>query len=263
MGLGKPRMTLNSRVALLTLSIGFVVEGGTEAYQFATSGALHSGWVGFYYVGIATTIVGFFLMYRGRHEWSAFHRKSVVHGHAVAWMAVALFAGATIAIAAIAAAEGPAHSGGTPVVLVALVGGAVALAFGNFFLGLALLVRHLVSRWGAILSWAAFVWSLAVAVLTGVVVGQEFPTLLGTFFSSPLALMTSVAPLTFTMAPLFVTYGLFAAAYMDAERRMRRSSPDGEKDLPEQGRTSPPEAPVPAEKTAGSPAPAQLESSTP
>lgn len=217
-------MSLTIRLALLTFAIGFAVEGATEAYQFASYGYLHTGWIGLYYVGLATTCVGFYLMYRGRHEWNALHRDSVRRSHRFAWSALALFLGAMVAIALLALALGPSSTDRTPLILVALVGAGVALAFGNFFLGLVLLVRHLVSRWGLYLAWGAFTWSLGVAVLTGFVVGSEFPTLLSAFFTAPLSLFVAIAPLAFTMAPLFVAYGLFTVAYLDAERRVRAGS---------------------------------------
>ncbi len=214
-------MSLTIRLALLTFAVGFAVEGATEAYQFASYGYLHTGWIGLYYVGLATTCIGFYLMYRGRHEWNALHRESVRRSHRFAWSALALFLGAMAAIALLALALGPSSTDRTPLILVALVGAGVALAFGNFFLGLVLLVRHLVSRWGLYLAWGAFLWSLGVAVLTGLVVGSEFPTLLSAFFIDPLSLFVAFAPLAFTMAPLFVAYGLFTVAYLDAERRVR------------------------------------------
>ena len=44
-------------------------------------------------------------------------------------------------------------------------------------------------------------------------VGSEFQKLLHQFFTNPLGLIVSFAPLAFVIAPLFVAYFLFAGAY--------------------------------------------------
>lgn len=209
------------RLALATFVVGFVVEGATETYQFFSYGYSGQAWIGFYYIGLVTTGLGFYLMYRGRHEWTETHRRSVARGHRFLWVALGMFIGAAGAIAALGALEGNSGGGGPPAVVVWIVGGLVALAFGNFFLSLVVLVERLLGPVGRILSWVAFAWSLGVAVLTGFNVGNGFLTLLHQFFTNPLGLIVSFAPLAFVIAPLFVTYFLFAAAYSDAYLRIR------------------------------------------
>ena len=213
-------MTRLNRIALLTFAAGFLVEGTTEAYQFFAIGYLDHGWIGFYYIGLATTVLGFYLMYRGRHEWTEAHRRRFQSGHRLARAALLIFAGATVAIAVLGTVYGGPDSVGPPSALAWTVGGLVALAFGTFFLGLVTLVDQLIGRYARWASWVAFGWSLGVAVLTGWVVGNEFPALLRQFFTDPLLLVASFAPLAFVMAPLFVTYFLFTAVYLDAYRRM-------------------------------------------
>jgi len=190
-------------------------------YQFFSAGYTHRGWIGFYYVGLVTTGIGFYLMYRGRHEWTETHHRSVRRGHHLLWVALAIFIGAVGAIAVLGALEGSPGHGGPPSVVVWIVGGLVALAFGNFFLSLVVLVERLVGPVGRLVSWAAFAWSLGVAVLTGYIVGNGFLNLLHQFFTNPLGLVVSFAPLAFVMAPLFVTYFLFAVAYSEAYLRLR------------------------------------------
>jgi hypothetical protein len=214
-------MTRRTRAALVTFAVGFLVEGATETYQFVASGYLGRGWVGFYYIGLATTIAGFYLMYLGRHEWTDAHRRRVQNGHRLAWTALGIFATATVTIAILGFTEGGPNSAGAPGVLAWVVGGLVALAFGTFFLGLVSVSEHLVGRLWKLLAWVAFGWSLGVAVLTGLVVGDQFTSLLRQFFTNPLLLVGSFAPLTFVMAPLFVTYFLFAAVYLVAARTLR------------------------------------------
>ncbi|MGA7845655.1 MAG: hypothetical protein WCB18_01005 [Thermoplasmata archaeon] len=212
-------MTRAIRIALETFVFGFVVEGGTEVYQFLSGG--HQVWIGLYYFGLITTGVGFYLMYRGRHEWTESHRHSIRRGHRLLWAALGIFIGAAAIIAVLGSLEGGPGHGGPPAVLAWIVGGLVALAFGNFFLGLVVLVERLVGPVGRVISWLAFAWSLGVAVLAGYMVGSEFQKLLHQFFTNPLGLIVSFAPLAFVIAPLFVAYFLFAGAYTDAYLRLR------------------------------------------
>jgi len=219
MSTGFHRVTRTIPIALETFVVGFVVEGGTEVYQFVSAG--RPVWVGFYYVGLITTGIGFYLMYRGRHEWTEPHRHNVRRSHRLLWAALAMFIGAAAIISVLGSLEGGPGHGGPPAVLIWIVGGLVALAFGNFFLGLVVLVDRLVGQVGRIISWVAFAWSLGVAVFTGLMVGNEFQKLLHQFFTNPLGLIASFAPLAFVIAPLFVAYFLFAAAYTDAYLRLR------------------------------------------
>jgi hypothetical protein len=218
-------MTLSIRLALLTFAIGFLAEGVTEAYQFFTAGYLGRAWVGLYYIGLVASGVGFYLIYQGRHELTELHLRNVLRGRRFLLTAVGMFLAATVAIAILALVLGGSGQAAPPVALAAIVGGIVALSFANFFLSLVLIVRHLVSRWAEVAAWVAFAWSLGVAVLTGLVVGDEFPTLLQQFFSNPLELIVSFAPLAFVMAPLFVTYLLLAGVYWDADRHVRLLRP--------------------------------------
>ncbi len=213
-------MTRTVRLALVTFAAGFLVEAATELYQFLSHGIRGTGWIGLYYVGLVTTGVGFYLMYRGRHEWTEAHRRHVLRGHQHLWAAIAMFVGA-LATIAVLSREGTLRGAGAAASPLAwVVGGLVALSFGNFFLGLSTLVDHLASRWGRGCAWAGFAWSLGVAVLTGALVGGELPSLLDEFFTNPLGLVASFAPLAFVMAPLFVSYLLYATAYLDAWRRL-------------------------------------------
>ncbi len=214
-------MTLSIRLALLAFLVGFTVEGATEAYQLLSAGYLHQGWIGFYYVGLVTTGAGFYLIYRGRHEWTELHRRSVRHGHRFLWAAIALFVGATVVIAGLGTVAGGTATAGPPQWVGWVAGGLVTLALGNFFLSLVLIVYRLVGRWGQILALAAFAWSLGVAVLTGLIVSDGFLTLFHQFLTNPLGLVVSFAPLAFVMAPLFVAYFLFVGAYADAYRLVR------------------------------------------
>ncbi len=226
-------MTLSTRLSLLTFAVGFVIEGSTEAYQLATIGFLGVGWIGFYYVGLATTVLGFVLMYRGRREWTELHRRRVERGHRSLWVALALFAAGTAAIAIVGTVHGSPSSGPLPPGVAWLVGGLVTLAFATFFLGLWLLVSRMVGPVGLALATAALAWSFGVAVLTGLVVGSEIVTLVTQFFTDPLELIVSFAPLAFVMAPLCVAYFLYAAAYLEAYRNLAVGAAPGDRPSPQ------------------------------
>ncbi len=214
-------MTLTIRIALATFVVGFLTEAGAELYQFLSYGLDRPGWIGFYYVGLITTGLGFYLMYRGRHEWTDLHHRNVRRSHRLLGSAVVIFVGAVGAIALLGIGENGAGGVGPAPVIEWLVGGLVALSFGNFFLSLVTLIDRIAGRLGRLLARIAFAWSLGVAVLTGFLVGNEFSALLHEFFTNPLGLVISFAPLAFVIAPLFVTYFLFAAAYAEAYRRLR------------------------------------------
>ncbi len=219
-------MTTTTRWALRTFALGFLIEAATEAYQFvSTEGSQQAAWVGFYYVGLVTTGIGFYLIYLGRHEWTDLHRHRVRRGHQALAVALAMFASAALGLWLIAGVTGPTNTGGVPGWAVALVGGLVALSLGNFFLGLVLIVLELIGPWGRALAWAGFAWALGVACLTGFVVGGQIRSLLDEFFSNPLGLVVGFAPLAFVLSPLFITYGIFAGVYFEAERRLRSVRP--------------------------------------
>ncbi|MGA8603641.1 MAG: hypothetical protein WB788_01055 [Thermoplasmata archaeon] len=225
-------MTRTIRIALATFIVGFVAEAATEIYQFVSYGISQPGWIGFYYVGLVTTGLGFYLMYRGRHEWTDLHRRNVRRGHRLLWAALAIFGGAVVTMAILSSALGSSESPGVSPVFAWLIGGLVALAFGNFFLGLAVLVDRLAGPIGRLLAWIGFGWSLGVAVLTGLIVGGEISSLVRQFFTNPLGLIVSFAPLAFVIAPLFVSYLLFAAAYTEAYLRLRKSPKHHRSEIP-------------------------------
>ncbi len=225
-------MTLALRWALATFVVGFVVEGATEGYQFFSAGYLHAAWIGFYYVGLVTTGVGFYLIYRGRHEWTELHRSRVRHGRRLLAAAVGIFVTAGIGVGVVADVTGAPGGATPPLWAVAVVGGLVALALGNFFLSLVMAVLALVGPRGQVLAWAGFAWSLGVAVLAGAVVGERIRSLLGEFVSNPVGLVVGFAPIAFVLSPLFVAYALFAAAYWDAYRHVVAREPRSSPGLP-------------------------------
>ncbi|MCI4364444.1 MAG: hypothetical protein L3K10_00025 [Thermoplasmata archaeon] len=103
------------------------------------------------------------------------------------------------------------------------VGGVVVLAFGNFFNGLKNEARHVGTPWCSTLGWGGFTWSLGVATVAGLVVGDLAVQLLTEFVTNWVALIASVGPIVVAMSPLFVTYALMIGAFWPA---LRPSSDD-------------------------------------
>jgi hypothetical protein len=223
--------------ALAASAAGFLVEGGTELYQYAARGHLSSGpwWV--YYLTLATTILGFYLMWRGLREWRILHspdpdrRRRPVGMHSDPasegrparprrWEAPLLFAGGTIATAGWGLTFGSGGTSSVPAPVVWLIGGVVVLAIGGFFLSLARLVWPFTGPLGRSIAIAAALWSLGTSVVAGFVIGRLTWTLLEELVTSWSALVTSLAPFVVAIAPLFVTYGGLTGVYVAAAYRL-------------------------------------------
>jgi hypothetical protein len=269
--------------ALAVILFGFALEGVTEVYQFLQRGSLAQGPL-VYYTTLATTILGFYLMFLGFREWHAFHpkparRKKIpwlliqLFGNAflriglwlglhskrlrrkylVPWMlamvactaalvvstimidranaipqkrrwpvlALALLAGGTGMTAVLSLSLGNAGAQTAPFWIVWPVGGLIVLLIGNFFFGLRKQATYLGSPVGNALGWMAVTWSLGVATVAGLVVGDRAVVLLTEFFTNWGALVTSVAPIVVAMSPLFVAYALIIGAFYPALRSLR------------------------------------------
>jgi hypothetical protein len=205
------------RHGVAVLVLGFAVEGATELYQFMARGNLVQGPVE-YYTTLATTIFGFYLMFLGLREWHAFHPKPKRKNPASRkdrwpWFGLSLWAGGTAMTALLSIALGGGGAGEAPFWIAWPVGGVVVLAFGNFFFGLRREAQLGGSWWGSALGWAAFVWSLGVATVAGLVVGDRILVFLTEFVTNWLALIASIGPVVVAMSPLFVTYSLMIGAF--------------------------------------------------
>src|SRR5579859_921766 len=203
--------------ALSMLLLGFGVEGATEVYQFLVRGDLVQGPLE-YYATLATTLLGFYLMFLGIREWHAFHPipariRTAPPGRRWPWFGLALWAGGTAGTAILSGALGSGGAPSAPFWIAWPVGGVIVLAFGSFFFGLRYEAHRFGSSWGDALGWAAFCWSLGVATLAGLVVGDRALLLLTEFFSNWVALIASVGPIVVAMSPLFVTYALMIGAF--------------------------------------------------
>jgi hypothetical protein len=280
------RRVIRSRVgeahAIRWLLLGFLVEGGTELYQFAERGNFSQNAL-VYGFTLATTILGFVLMFLGFREWKRLHPSrirraipwplielfanaglsialwlgrhsrrirqkyflwwslavvsaavtlvvaivaverrdetpTVRASRPIPWKGLTFFAGGTGSCAALSLVLGGAGTGGSPFWVAWPVGGLIVLALGNFFLGLRNLVRPAGTRVGGALAWGAFIWSLGVATVTGLAVGQHAVQLLVEFATDWAALFTSAAPILADLATLFVSYALLTVVYFEARR---------------------------------------------
>jgi hypothetical protein len=213
---------ISARHALRVLLIGFAVEGGTELYQFLERGNLVQGPV-VYYTTLATTIVGFYLMFLGLREWHTFHPKPAVQpegssARRLPWVGLALWTGGTVMTAVLSLTLGAQGTGTAPAWIAWPVGGLVVLALGKFFFDLRKESSRLGLVGGRVVGWAAFTWSLGVATVAGVVVGSRAVLLLTEFVSNWVALVASLGPIVVAMSLLFVTYALMIVAFWPAVR---------------------------------------------
>jgi len=218
-------MTDTLRVAIPTLVVGLTIEAGAGILQLASYAFSSRSWFGLYYLGLATTVLGLALTYRGRHRWAGIRLTQALQGRTLLYASLAIFSGAAASIAVLGEIEGRASVSSTPPEVQWCVGGLVALAVGSFFLGLLETVDPLVGRLGRVLARIGFCWSLGIAVLTGLLVGAQFNSLFIDFSTSPLGLIASSRRLAIVTALLSVSYLLLAGAYVEAYCRLPRSFP--------------------------------------
>src|SRR5579863_16245 len=165
---------LSPEHGLAVLLLGFGLEAGTEVYQFLERGSLTQGPIA-YYATLATTILGFYLIYLGMREWHGFYPKlapkhTIQRRRRVPWTGLAVWGGGTAMTAVL---EGLLVGNGAapaPFWVVWPVGGLIVLAFASFFFGLRQEASRAGSWWGNALGWGGFTWSLGVATYSGLLV---------------------------------------------------------------------------------------------
>jgi hypothetical protein len=216
----------SARHGLAILFLGFGTEAATEVYQFLARGNLVQGPV-VYYLTLATTILGFYLMFLGLREWHAFYPNREPAAPTPMrrpwpWFGLSLWVGGTVLTAIASLAFGSGGTDPAPPWIAWPVGGLVVLAFGRFFFGLRREAARLGSPFGNALGWTAFVWSVGVATIAGLVVGERAVDLLSEFVTNWVALIASVGPIVVAMSPLFVAYALTISAFWPSLRSGRR-----------------------------------------
>jgi len=218
-------MTLSLRIALLTFASGFFVVGLADAYRFFSTDYLRPSSDIVSYVGVAASALGFYLMFDARHELDELHVRNVLRARQSLVVAFGIYLAAAVAISTVGLRLGASDNPIVPLWAVAAVGAALALSLGYFFLSVVLLVHRFVGRWASAAAWCAFAWSLGVAILAGVSIAEQLPALAHEFFEDPLLLAVSYVPLAFVMTPLFVTFLLLGAVYLEAERNVAHTWP--------------------------------------
>lgn len=227
-----PRTT-SERHAIQALVVGFLLEGLTEIYQFVSAVGSASSSPAGYYLSLATTILGFYFLWRGLHEWNRLHPRSPRRSspRQFPWLGVGLLVGGFAATALLNLALGSVGAGDSPPVLAWAVGAVMVLAVGAFFLSLRTMISPCASPFGQWLGWTAFFWSLAVSTVAGLALGQVIVGLFIDFFTSWSELILDLAPFIFAIAPLFVTFLLLVVVYAGAYGRAG-ATPDALVGLP-------------------------------
>lgn len=213
-------MTVSTRLALVVLTIGFLIEGVGEILEFSHHWYnLPGNFVYLFYAGPASTVVGFLFAFIGRHEWSELHRRHVIHAHrflAVAIILLVSVVGAVLGIAAYAPTE--FLTGGVPI----LLGVAAAIGLGSSFVSYMLICYHLTTTRGKVLLAGALVWAAIVSAFTGYELATNFGEIIGILHTNPLSLGEALNTLTFLTTILFVSYFLLTLAYHDAYRQLQK-----------------------------------------
>lgn len=216
-------MTVSTRLAVMVLMLGFLIEGVGELFELVSNqwllGHIPQALVDLYYIGPATTVTGFLFAFVGRHEWSELHRRHVLHGHKVL-LASILLLGGVVAVVAVYAYEYPAAA--VPTVLPWVLGIATAAGLGGSFFSYLLIGFHITSRRGKVCLGASVVWGAIISVFAGYLVGSHFQQILDGLRAHSTSLASTVSALTFVTTALFVSYFLLAVGFHDAYQMLRR-----------------------------------------
>ncbi|MDE1819402.1 MAG: hypothetical protein KGJ23_00685 [Euryarchaeota archaeon] len=216
-------MTLSTRLAVLVLTVGFMIEGVGEAFEFVSKqwllAHLPNALLDIYYIGPATTVVGFLFAFAGRHEWSELHRRHVLHGHKALLIAIALL-GSVATVVALLVYEFPGAA--VPILLPWVMGVAVAVGLGSSFLSYLLIGFHITTQRGKACLVAALAWGVLVSVIAGYEVGANFVSLVASLRTGNLSVANSLSSLLVVTTILFVSYFLLMFAYRDAYQQLLR-----------------------------------------
>lgn len=232
-------MTVSTRAAVLVLTIGFLAEGIGEAYEFASKTWLSGGILWLYYLGPATTGIGFILAFVGRHEWSEQHRKHVLHAHRALAAAIALLVGVGAAILFLSVNYATAA---LPADLPWILGALAAIGLASTFVSYLLIGYHITSRLGKAMLLLALLWAVIISLLAGYYVAANLGNIVSILHGDPLSLTHIVTALNFVTTVLFVSYFLLVIAFHDAYRQLLKGElPSGQ--TPAVRPSSPPGAP--------------------
>jgi hypothetical protein len=211
---------VSPRHAFQAFVVGFMLEAGTEVYQLATGLGWWSATSLGYYTGLATSALGFYFFWRGFHEWNRLPRSSLrIRRTTIPWGLVSMLAGGIVATGLLSVAQGSVGAGDSPPPLAWTVGGVMVVAYGSFFYSLRRMVAPYQAGAGRVVGWAAFAWSLVIATIAGLVLGERIVGLFVDFFTNWTALLVALMPFVTANAPLFVAFLLLTIALLDGGSR--------------------------------------------
>lgn len=207
-------MTINLRVSLTILSLGFAVEGAGELYSFLSRGRFHPGVNLLFVLPSVITLAGLLFVWIGQHEWNEVHRARVRQAHIVFGLSLlgAVIAGAVVGVLVLK------PSLGAPLWAKGIFGAAVGSLVLGTFITYALLVFHLVPRPSRALLLASLGWALLVSGFVGGTLASNLSSLVALAADRKLAVPSFIGPVDSFASYLFVSYFLLLAAYVDAHR---------------------------------------------
>jgi uncharacterized membrane protein YidH (DUF202 family) len=208
----------NLRLSLSIFTIGFLIEAGVNAYDILTGSSKGTTGQILFIIGVVATLLGVTFLTLGRHEWNELHKQRVHHAHLTLLVTVllALAAAGPVAYYVYMAALA------LPTWLAYEVGAAVAGSIFFSFVLYAIIVFHLLGRTGRAILMLALVAAVPVVGIVGYHIAGDLPTYLTTVRSSPQKLAALIEPVATYLSYMFLAYGLFAVAYIDAHRRVAR-----------------------------------------
>jgi uncharacterized membrane protein YidH (DUF202 family) len=211
-------MAPNLRLSLSIFTIGFLIEAGVNGYDILTGSS--SGRTGeiLFILGALATVVGVTFLTIGRHEWNELHKQRVHHAHLTFLLTVLL----ALAAAGPVAYYAYMASLAIPSWLAYEVGAAVAGSLFFSFVLYAIIVHHLLGTAGRVILGLALVAAIPVVGVVGYHIAGGLPMYLITVRSSPAKLVALIEPVAAYLSYMFLAYGLFAVAFIDAHRRVAK-----------------------------------------
>jgi uncharacterized membrane protein YidH (DUF202 family) len=208
----------NLRLSLSIFTVGFLIEAGVNAYDVLTGS--HTGRTSeiLFIIGALATVVGVTFLTIGRHEWNELHKQRVHHAHLTFIVTVLL----AIAAAGPVAYYAYTASAAIPGWLAYEVGAAVAASLFFSFVLYAIIVHHLLGRTGRVILGLALVAAVPVVGIVGYLVAGGLPMYLTDARTGPDKLVALIEPLAGYLSYMFLAYGLFAIAFIDAHRRVAK-----------------------------------------
>jgi uncharacterized membrane protein YidH (DUF202 family) len=211
-------MPPNLRLSLSIFTVGFLIEAGVNAYDVLTGTSTGRTGEILFVIGALATVIGVTFLTIGRHEWNELHKQRVHHAHLTFFLTVllALAAGGPVAYYAYMA------SLAIPAWLAYEVGAAVAGSLFFSFVLYAIIVHHLLGTTGRVILGLALVAAIPVVGIVGYHIAGGLPTYLTTVRASPAKLVALIEPVATYLSYMFLAYGLFAVAFLDAHRRVAK-----------------------------------------